>query len=57
MNEINRILDQLSKQLDGQCDLSLIREAMVKSAYAVILDNGVALSVCSYVQGKINESK
>ncbi len=53
MHEIDRILAELDKNLDeGVCvnDMFLIKQALVKAAYAAVIDGGVALSVCSYVE-------
>lgn len=53
MNEIDRILKDLEKDLDGLCDLSLIKAAMVKAAFVAVNDPAVAISVVSYVERKM----
>ena len=55
MNEIERILAELEKGLYPHVFLfteesELVRQALVKAAFAAIIDGNVAMSICSYVE-------
>lgn len=64
MNEIDRILKQLDKQRirtfgSGYMDkdLAIIKEGLVKAAFAAITEGGIALSVCAYVEKEMKDVK
>ncbi len=52
MHEIDRILQEILDRTDlaNIEQVKIVKDGLVKAAYAAILDGGVALSICSYVE-------